>query len=181
VGSNPTPGTQVANVGLVSGKDTHMTKGEDAYELFKAAIGHAEGTGEWLEVTQERINAFADVTEDHQFIHVDPTLAAELSPWGVTIAHGFLTLSLLVKMSASIPQPPERLDGLVMGVNYGFDKVRFISPVKVGSRIRCSSVLAAAELKDPATIQTTRTMTVEIEGESKPALVADWISRLVYG
>ena len=83
-------------------------------------------------------------------------------------------------MSASIRQPPERLDGLVMGVNYGFDKVRFISPVKVGSRIRCSSVLAAAELKDPATIQTTRTMTVEIEGESKPALVADWISRLVY-
>jgi acyl dehydratase len=158
-----------------------MTKGEAAYELFKAAVGQSEGSGDWLEVTQERINSFADVTEDHQFIHVDPKLAAELSPWGVTIAHGFLTLSLLVKLAASIPQPPERLDGIVMGVNYGFEKVRFISPVKVGSKIRCSSVLASVELKDPNTLQTTRTMTVEIEGETKPALVADWISRLIYG
>jgi acyl dehydratase len=157
-----------------------MTKGEDAYELFNAAVGQSEGTGEWLEVSQERINAFADVTEDHQFIHVDPKLAAELSPWGTTIAHGFLTLSLLVKLSESIPQPPERLDGIVMGVNYGFDKVRFINPVKVGSRIRCSSVLAGVDQKDPNTLQTTRTMTVEIDGESKPALVADWISRLIY-
>jgi acyl dehydratase len=158
-----------------------MSKGEDAYELFKAAVGEPEGTGEWLEVSQERINAFADVTEDHQFIHVDPKLAAELSPWGVTIAHGFLTLSLLVKLAESIPQPPERLDGIVMGVNYGFDKVRFITPVKVGSKIRCSSVLAAVDQKDPNTLQTVRTMTVEIDGESKPALVADWITRLVYG
>lgn len=158
-----------------------MTKADDAYALFKAAVGEPEGAGDWLEVTQERINAFADVTEDHQFIHVDPKLAAELSPWGVTIAHGFLTLSLLVKLSQSIPQPPERLDGVVMGVNYGFEKVRFISPVKVGSKIRCSSVLAGVDQKDPNTLQTTRTMTVEIEGESKPALVADWISRIIYG
>jgi acyl dehydratase len=158
-----------------------MTKAEDAYELFKAAVGQPEGSGDWLEVNQERIDAFADVTEDHQFIHVDPKLAAELSPWGVTIAHGFLTLSLLVKLSTSIPQPAERLDGIVMGINYGFEKVRFISPVKVGSRIRCSSVLAAVDLKDANTLQTTRTMTVEIDGEPKPALVADWISRLIYG
>jgi acyl dehydratase len=158
-----------------------MSKGEDAYELFKAAVGESEGSGDWLEISQERIDAFADVTEDHQFIHVDPKLAAELSPWGTTIAHGFLTLSLLVKLSESIPQPSERLDGIVMGVNYGFEKVRFISPVKVGSRIRCSSVLAAVDQKDENTLQTTRTMTVEIEGESKPALVADWISRLIYG
>jgi acyl dehydratase len=158
-----------------------MSKGDDAYELFKAAVGTSEGTGDWLEVSQDRIDAFADVTEDHQFIHVDPKLAAELSPWGTTIAHGFLTLSLLVKLSESIPQPAERLDGIVMGVNYGFDKVRFISPVKVGSRIRCSSVLASVDQKDENTLQTTRTMTVEIEGESKPALVADWISRLIYG
>jgi acyl dehydratase len=158
-----------------------MTKAEDAYELFKAAVGQSEGTGDWLEVSQDRINAFADVTEDHQFIHVDPKLAAELSPWGTTIAHGFLTLSLLVKLSESIPQPAERLDGIVMGVNYGFDKVRFISPVKVGSKIRCSSVLASVDQKDENTLQTTRTMTVEIDGESKPALVADWISRMIYG
>ncbi len=157
------------------------TKAEAAYELFKASIGQDEGTGEWLQVDQDRINAFADVTEDHQFIHVDPEACKELSPWGVPIAHGFLTLSLLVKLSASIPQPPERFDGIVMGINYGFEKVRFISPVKVGSRIRAKSVLSSVDLKDANTIQYVRTMTVEIEGEDKPALVAEWISRLIYG
>jgi acyl dehydratase len=157
------------------------TKAEAAYELFKAAIGEPEGTGEWLEITQDRINQFADVTEDHQFIHVDPEACKELSPWGVPIAHGFLTLSLLVKLSASIPQPAERFDGVVMGVNYGFEKVRFINPVKVGSRIRASSVLSSVDLKDPNNIQIVRTMTVEIEGQDKPALVAEWISRIVYG
>jgi acyl dehydratase len=157
------------------------TKGEAAYELFKAAIGDSEGTGDWVEVTQDRINAFADVTEDHQFIHVDPEACKELSPWGVPIAHGFLTLSLLTHLSASIPQPAERFDGIVMGVNYGFEKVRFINPVKVGSKIRASSVLTAVDQKDANTLQTTRTFTVEIEGEDKPALVADWITRLVYG
>jgi len=156
------------------------TKAEAAYELFKSAIGADEGTGEWLQVDQDRINQFADVTEDHQFIHVDPEACKELSPWGVPIAHGFLTLSLLVKLSTTIPMPPERLDGIVMGVNYGFDKIRFINPVKVGSRIRAKSVLSSVDLKDPNTIQYTRTMTVEIEGEEKPALVAEWISRLVY-
>jgi acyl dehydratase len=83
-----------------------MTKAEDAYELFKTAVGQPEGTGDWLQVTQERINAFADVTEDHQFIHVDPKLAAELSPWGVTVAHGFLTLSLLVKLASRFLSQP---------------------------------------------------------------------------
>jgi acyl dehydratase len=158
-----------------------MSKGDDAYKLLSEAVGQPEGTGEWFEITQERINDFADVTEDHQFIHVDPKQAAELSPWGTTIAHGFLTLSLLSHLSGSIEQPPERFDGIVMGVNYGFDKVRFINPVKVGSRIRASSVLAAVDRKDENTLQITQTMTVEIEGEEKPALVADWISRLIYG
>src|SRR4051812_50096316 len=162
-------------------EDAHVSKGEDAYKLFEAAVGEPEGTGEWFEVTQDRINAFADVTEDHQFIHVDPEACKELSPWGVPIAHGFLTLSLLVKLSASIPQPMERLDGIVMGVNYGFEKVRFINPVKVGSRIRASSVLSSVDLKDANNLQVVRTITVEIEGEDKPALVADWVTRLVYG
>lgn len=157
-----------------------MSKAETAYELLKAAIGETEGTSDWLEITQERINQFADVTEDHQFIHVDPEKAAAMSPWGTTIAHGFLTLSLLVKLSSTIHQPMERFDGLVMGVNYGFEKIRFIQAVKVGSRIRCTSVLSGVELKDPNTLHTIRTMTVEIEGESKPALVAEWITRLVY-
>jgi acyl dehydratase len=158
-----------------------MSKGEDAYALFSAAVGEAEGTGDWFVVDQQRINAFADVTEDHQFIHVDPDAAAQLSPWKVPIAHGFLTLSLLTHLCSSIPQSPERLDGILMGINYGFDKVRFVNPVKVGSKIRASSVLTAAELKGPDNLQVVRTVTVEIEGEDKPALVADWVTRLVYG
>ena len=157
------------------------THGENAFLLFQAALGQPEGTGEWLEVTQQRIDAFAEVTEDRQFIHVDPEQCAQLSPWGVPIAHGFLTLSLLTHLCASIPIPAERLSGILMGVNYGFDKVRFVNPVKVGSRIRASSALSAVEPKDPNTFQTTRTVTVEIEGEAKPALVAECVTRLVYG
>ena len=157
------------------------TNGEKAYELHQAAIGQTEGSGDWLEITQERIDAFADVTEDHQFIHVDPEACSTMSPWGVPIAHGFLTLSLLTKLSETVPTPAERLEGIVMGVNYGFDKVRFVNPVKVGSKIRATSVLTGVDAKDPSTLQVTKTLTVEIEGESKPALVADWVTRLVYG
>ncbi|MGB8652144.1 MAG: MaoC family dehydratase [Mycobacteriales bacterium] len=157
------------------------TNGENAYAVFQQAIGKPEGEGEWFLVDQKRINEFAEVTEDRQFIHVDPEQCAQLSPWGVPIAHGFLTLSLLTPLCASIPQDPKTLEGILMGVNYGFDKVRFVNPVKVNSKIRASSVLAAVEQKDPNTLQVTRTVTVEIEGESKPALVADWVARLVYG
>jgi acyl dehydratase len=153
---------------------------EKAYALFEAAIGTSEGTGEWFEVTQADIDTFADVTHDHQFIHVDPEACATMSPWGVPIAHGFLTLSMLTHLSASIPVAADRLAGIVMGVNYGFDKVRFVTPVKVGSRIRVTSSIAGVELKGDA-LQVVRAMTVEIDGEEKPALVADWITRLVYG
>jgi acyl dehydratase len=158
-----------------------MTAAEDAYKKFDEAVGEAEGTGDWFEVTQDQINAFADVTHDHQFIHVDPEQAAQLSPWGTTIAHGFLTLSLLTHLMGSIQQDMSRLSGIVMGINYGFDKVRFINPVKVDSKVRASSVLKAVEQKDPNTLNVTRTVTVEIEGEDKPAVVADWVTRLVYG
>lgn len=151
-----------------------------AFESYQPAIRTSEGTGEWFEITQEQIDQFADVTIDHQFIHVDPVRAAE-TPFGSTIAHGFLTLSMIVHLTASIPPAdPSRFKGIVMGVNYGFEKVRFISPVKVGKRIRASAVLADAQLKGNQ-IQTTRTITVEIEGEDKPALVADWITRSFYG
>lgn len=152
---------------------------ERAYEALKQQEGQPEGTGDWLTITQDRINAFADVTEDHQFIHVDPEKAAELSPWKATIAHGFLTLSMLTKLSASIPRTMP-LEGIVMGVNYGFDKVRFITPVKVDSRIRASSVLKSVDLKDANNLQTTRTVTIEIDGEAKPACVADWVTRVVF-
>jgi acyl dehydratase len=153
---------------------------ERAHAHFESAIGQEQGTGEWFEMTQQRIDDFAEVTEDRQFIHVDPEACKELSPWGVPIAHGFLTLSMLTHLTASIPMPPEGLEGIAMGVNYGFDKVRFVSPVKVGARIRATSALKAAELKDASTVQTTRTITVEIEGEDRPALVADWVTRMIY-
>jgi acyl dehydratase len=153
---------------------------EKAYEIWKAAEGQDEGVGEWMEIGQDRIDQFADVTIDHQFIHVDPERAKD-TPFGGTIAHGFLTLSMLTHLDTTIPKgDPARFEGVVMGVNYGFDKVRFVSPVRAGSRVRARSTLAAVELKGDA-IQTTRTMTVEIEGEDRPALVADWITRVFYG
>ena len=156
------------------------TNAEKAYASFNKDLGKEEGVGEWFVVDQARINQFADVTIDHQFIHVDPE-AAKGTPFGTTIAHGFLTLALLTHLDSSIPKgDSSRYSGMVMGVNYGFDKVRFVSPVKVGKRVRCRSVVASVELKEPW-VQTTRTMTVEIEGESKPALVADWITRIMYG
>ncbi len=151
-----------------------------ALELYQAAVGEPEGHGDWITIDQARIDAFADVTEDHQFIHVDPQACAALSPWGVPIAHGFLTLSLLTRLMQTVPQPPERVEGAVMGINYGFEKVRFLNPVKVGSRVRVSSVVAAVEAKDAQTLQVVRTLTVEIDGETKPALVADWVTRIVY-
>src|SRR3954471_21487960 len=108
------------------------------FEFFKADVGNDEGTGDWFEVTQDQINQFADVTHDHQFIHVDPE-AAKATPFGTRIAHGFLTLSMLTHLAhgASSAAPgPARYDGVVMGINYGFNRVRFVSPVKVGSRVR---------------------------------------------
>lgn len=151
-----------------------------AFEKYQAAVGEQEGVGEWFEVDQELINQFADITLDHQFIHVDPD-AAKNTPFGTTIAHGFLTLSMLTHLTGSIPQDMSRLEGVVMGVNYGFEKVRFISPVTVGSRIRASAVLSNAEMKGDDTIQTTRTITIETEGGDRPALVADWLTRIMYG
>ena len=154
---------------------------EKAFALFREVEGKETATGEWMDINQDIINQFADVTLDHQFIHVDPE-KAKATPFGTTIAHGFLTLSLLTHLGASAnPENPDpkRFEGIVMGVNYGFEKVRFVSPVKVGSRIRAHSLLSKVELKGNA-IQQTRTMTIEIDGQDKPALVADWLTRAVY-
>jgi acyl dehydratase len=152
-----------------------------AFELFKADVGTDEGTGEWFEVTQDQVNQFADVTHDHQFIHIDPERAAA-TPFGGTIAHGMLTLSMLTHLAAgasAAPPDPAKYEGVLMGLNYGFNKVRFVSPVKVGSRIRARAVTTNAELKGSA-VEVTRSFTIEIDGETKPALVADWITRTVY-
>src|SRR6478735_2181934 len=154
---------------------------EKAFELFQKDVGNDEGTGEWFEVTQDQINQFADVTHDHQFIHVDPE-AAKATPFGTTIAHGFLTLSMLTKLTigaSSAPQDVARYEGVLMGINYGFNKVRFVNPVKVGSRIRARAITSNVELKR-SSIDVTRQFPIEIEGEDKPALVADWITRTVY-
>jgi acyl dehydratase len=153
---------------------------EAAFERLKATEGNDEGHGEWFEVSQDLVNQFADATHDHQFIHVDPERAAPI--FGGTIAHGFLTLSMLTHLSASIRPSADGggpLTGLMMGMNYGFDKVRFVSPVKVGSRIRAHSVVKAVELKG-SSIQVTKTYTIEVEGGDKPAVVADWITRLMF-
>jgi acyl dehydratase len=155
------------------------TAAENAAEKFRAALGQSEGEGDWFEVTQDQVDTFADVTRDHQFIHVDPE-AAKATPFGGTIAHGFLTLSMLTHLMASIPQDMSRFEGILMGVNYGFDKVRFVSPVPVGKRIRATSVLSDVQLKDANNLQVTRTVTVEVEGGDRPACVAEWITRLTY-
>ena len=157
------------------------TNGENAYAQLTAAVGEPPAHGDWLEITQERINGFAEVTNDHQFIHVDPEACAANSPWGVPIAHGFLTLSLLTALVGTVPHDPRQAVGRLIGINYGFDRVRFLSPVKVGSRVRAAAAVTTADLKDPATVQVTQTVTVEIEDEDKPALACAWITRHVYG
>jgi acyl dehydratase len=157
-----------------------MSAAQEAFEFIQSRVGTSEGQGDWFQVTQEQVNAFADATLDHQFIHIDPE-AAKATPFGGPIAHGFLTLSLLVHLTKSITQDPATYKGAVMGVNYGLDKVRFINPVLVGSNIRANSVLAEAVLKDANTVQVKRTITVEIEGISKPAMIAEWIGLTVFG
>lgn len=169
-----------AGTALAAEEHTMTTAAEAAYEANLALIGTEEGVGEWFEIDQERVNAFADATLDHQFIHVDPE-RAKATPFGGPIAHGFLTLSLLVHLDASIPKDGSRFKGAVMGVNYGLDKVRFIAPVPVGSRVRARSVISGVEYKAPSTVQIKRTFTVEIEGGSKPALIAEWIAQTIFG
>ena len=158
------------------------SKAEAALALFQGRVGQEEGVGEWHTVDQKQIDLFADATLDHQFIHVDPEKAAELSPYKVTIAHGFLTLSMVVYLGASVPSAdPATYAGLRMGINYGLDRVRFPSPVKVNSRIRARRTLVSAELKAPNVIQLKQKLAVEVEGQDKPACVAEVLTRLVYG
>lgn len=138
---------------------------------LRGAVGTQIGTGDWITVEQDRIDVFADATGDHQWIHIDPERAKD-GPFGVTIAHGFLTLSLL----STLVGQTYKVDNVKMGVNYGLNKVRFTSPVAVGSKIR-----ANVELVDVADVtggvQLTTKVTIEIEGSERPALVAEWLTR----
>lgn len=141
-------------------------------EEVKNYIGKEVGVSDWIDIDQERITLFADVTEDHQFIHIDPE-AAKATPFGGTIAHGFLTLSMLSRLARGSVLV---LDGVKMGVNYGFEKVRFVNPVKSGKRIRGHFTLISADSKLPGQWSFKYGVKVEIEGESKPALVAEWLT-----
>ncbi len=138
---------------------------------IRGRIGEEVGLSGWLTIDQARIDAFADATEDHQFIHTDPAAAAQ-TPFGGTIAHGFLSLSLLSRMAADAMLLP---DTLQMAVNYGFDRVRFLAPVGSGKRVRGRFRLDSADEKAPGQILLRHHVTVEIEGEDKPALTADWL------
>ena len=144
------------------------------FEEIKARIGTEIGVSDWILVDQKAIDTFADVTGDHQFIHVDPVAAAQ-TPFGGTVAHGFLTLSLLSQMAAGVMLIPPTIK---MAVNYGFEKVRFIAPVRSGKRVRGRFTLVSVEEKRPGQWQFLHHVTVEIEGEDKPALTADWIGMI---
>lgn len=141
---------------------------------FLALDGTEIGLSDWVLVDQERVNKFAEATGDFQFIHVDPE-KAKLTPFGGTIAHGFLTLSLipLLTMESDCPRP----EGIKMGVNYGGNRTRFLAPVRVGKRVRGHFKLLEMEEKRPGQWQQTMEITIEIEGEDKPALLCEWVSQ----
>ncbi len=139
-------------------------------------IGTVIGTSEWITIDQARIDAFADVTEDRQFIHVDPQAAAD-TMFGGTVAHGFLTLSLMSRMAADVMLVP---DNVKMVVNYGFNKVRFLAPVPVGARVRGIFTLANIEDKGPGRLLAHHDVMVDIDVTEKPALTADWIGLLIF-
>ena len=138
---------------------------------IRGKVGQTVGVSDWIEVSQDRIQQFADATEDHQFIHVDPVAAASVG-FGGTIAHGFLSLSLLSRMAADAMMVP---DTTRMAVNYGLDRVRFLNPVQSGKRVRGRFTLDAADDKAPGQLLLKHTVTVEIEGEERPALTAQWL------
>ena len=145
----------------------------DNLSEFVAAAGSQLGPTEWMEITQERVNLFADATDDHQCIHVDPERAAA-GPFGGAIAHGLLTLSLLPHFMHQL----YRVDNVALAVNYGYNKVRFITPVKVGANVRAGAVISKVDELDGA-VQATVTVTVEIEGSDKPAAVVESIVRII--
>lgn len=145
----------------------------DNLDALAAAVGTELGPTDWLEITQDRVNLFADATEDHQWIHVDPE-KAKTGPFGGTIAHGLLTLSLLPYFTHHL----YRVNNITMAINYGYNKVRFITPVRVGAKARARARISDVAKLDGA-VQATMTLTVEIDGSEKPAAVAESIVRFI--
>ena len=144
---------------------------------MQTQIGTQVGLSDWVLVDQAMIDTFADVTLDDQWIHVDPARAAAETPFGGTIAHGFLTLSLASRFVMDCFTPPP---GQVMGINYGFNKLRFLSPVPAGARVRGRFVLSSVEQKSDTRILRDTLLTIEIEGQDTPALVAEWLGMIVF-
>ena len=156
-----------------------MSDIENAYETLSGRIGTSSTPSEWFEITQDRVNDFADVTMDHQWIHVDPE-RAKAGPFGAPIAHGQLTLSIM----SFLPKPDDaeslpQLPGQKLTINYGFDKIRFPAPVPVGSKIRTTSTLKRVEIKG-SMIETMNEVVVEVQGSEKPCVVAESLARLVF-
>lgn len=150
---------------------------DNALENAQALLGTEVGVSNWITVDQPMIDTFAEVTHDTQWIHVDPERAAAETPFGGTIAHGFLTLSLASRFAYDcFPMLP----GQVMGINYGFNKLRFLSPVTTGSRLRGRFVLAAVAKRSDTDLLRENTLTIEIDGQQTPALVAQWLGLAVF-
>lgn len=154
-----------------------MSAIETALAKLQAQIGTEVGVSNWIEVDQAMIDDFARVTHDDQWIHVDPVRAAQETPFGGSIAHGFLSLSLASRFAYDCF---EAEPGQVMGINYGFNKLRFLSPVPAGSRLRGRFTLTAADQRNPTQILRETALTIEIEGSDRPALIADWLGMMVF-
>jgi acyl dehydratase len=168
---------QHQNFSLKNKRHTDMTVINDTMVEMQAQIGTEIGLSNWITVDQAMIDVFADVTQDDQWIHVDPVRAAAETPFGGTIAHGFLTLSLASRFVLDCFTPPP---GQVMGINYGFDKLRFLSPVLAGARVRGRFVLNSVQQKSDTRILRNTLLTIEIEGQETPALVGEWLGMIVF-
>jgi acyl dehydratase len=152
---------------------------EQALEQLTARVGQEVHASDWMQVTQERVNAFAEATSDHQWIHVDPARAAKESPYGGPIAHGYLTLSLYPALRGLVDESRPLLPGVKRVINYGINKLRFPNAVKVGARVRARCTLASVE-PIPGGLQVTENVSIEIENEAKPACAAELIMRLYF-
>jgi acyl dehydratase len=162
----------------MSGETTVEERVVTSVAELKELVGQPLGTTDWLEITQERVNQFADATGDHQYIHVDPERAAKTF-FGGTVAHGYLTLSLIPYLGSTRKGVKVQLGGR-MGVNYGLNKVRFTAPVRVGKRIRMHVQLLAVEEIGTQAVQMTNLCTIEVEGEERPACIAETVGRTYF-
>lgn len=152
---------------------------EKAYEIMQARVGEQTSQSEWFEVTQERVNEYAEVSMDHQWIHIDVERANNESPFGAPIAHGNLTLAIMGQLPVATRSEGPKIEGQKLGINYGFDRIRFPSPVKVGAKVRATNTLKRVEIKG-GMLETMTEIVVEVEGGDKPVCVAESLGRMVF-